>query len=99
MVNRKFKDQAPVVQRLDSAIHRISIGETNCTIHLIEIYPVDSAIQPFNNRGLISGCDITCFDDILEKMKELQEPQKISKLVLVNPACANSRRKVSFPAA
>ena len=29
-------------------IQRISIRETNCTI-----YPVDSAIQPLNNRGLM----------------------------------------------
>ena len=42
---------APVVQMLDSAIQRISIGETNYTIHWIEIYPVDSAIQRLNNRG------------------------------------------------
>ena len=51
--------QAPVVQTLDSAIHRInhyqriSIMETNCAIHWIEIYPVDSAIRPLNNRGQI----------------------------------------------
>ena len=31
------------------------------------------------------GCDITCFDDILDIIKELQKPQKIMicKLVLV----------------
>ena len=34
-------------------MQRISIGENNCTaIHWIEIYPVDSAIQLLNNRGL-----------------------------------------------
>ena len=47
--------QAPVVQTLDSAIHRINHypadGETNCTIHWIEIYPVDSTIQHLKNRG------------------------------------------------
>ena len=32
-------------------ILRIS-RESNCTIHWIMIYPVDSAIQPLNNRGL-----------------------------------------------
>ena len=50
---------APVVQTLDSAIHRInhypgiSIRETNYAIRWIVIYPVDSAIQPLNNWGLI----------------------------------------------
>ena len=38
-------DLAPVVQKLDSAIQRISIRETNCIIHWIEIYQVDGAIQ------------------------------------------------------
>ena len=28
--------------------------ETNCAIHWIEIYPVDSAIRRLNNRGLNS---------------------------------------------
>ena len=32
-----FRGLAPVVQTLDSAIQRISIWETNCTIHWIEI--------------------------------------------------------------
>ena len=31
---------------------RISIGETNCTIHWLEIDPLDSTIQPLNNQGL-----------------------------------------------
>ena len=49
--------QAPVVQRLDSAIHPIitiqwtSITEINYAIRWIVIYPVDSAIQRFNNRS------------------------------------------------
>ena len=38
----KEEHQAPVVQTLDSAIH------------WIEIYPVDSAIQPLNNRGQVT---------------------------------------------
>ena len=42
-------DQAPLVQMLDSTIQLISIWETNCTIHWIEIYPVDSAIHLLNN--------------------------------------------------
>ena len=31
--------------------------ETNCAIHWIEIYPVDSAIRRLNNRGLFSKID------------------------------------------
>ena len=37
---------APVVQRLDNAIHWIFI-------RWIAIYPVDSVIQPLNNRALV----------------------------------------------
>ena len=45
--------QAPVVQTLDSAIHRINYypADTYWTIHWTEIYRMDSAIQPLNNRG------------------------------------------------
>ena len=43
--------QAPVVQMLDSAIHRINITETNCAIHWIVIYPVDSVIHVSHNWG------------------------------------------------
>ena len=46
------KDQAPVVQTMDSAIHRISNSETNCNIQWIVIYPVDSVIHRLNNWGL-----------------------------------------------
>ena len=44
---------APVVQRLDRAIHRINhypaekYWETNCTIHWTEIYPPDRCYPPF----------------------------------------------------
>lgn len=33
----------------------------------------------------MNGCDITCFNDILDKMKELQEPQKstINEVVMI----------------
>ena len=33
----------------------------------------------------MNGCDIACFDDILDKMKELQEPQKsmINEVVMI----------------
>ena len=50
--------QAPVVQRLDNAIHRIKITiqriawfVLSTLIRWIVIYPVDSVIQPLNNRG------------------------------------------------
>ena len=43
--------QAPVVQRLDNAIQRISVNKTNHAIHWIVIYLVDNVIQLFNNRG------------------------------------------------
>ena len=42
--------QAPVVQKLDSAIHRIPVRETNCAIQwIVRIYPVDSVIYLLNN--------------------------------------------------
>ena len=53
----RFLDLAPVVQKMDSAIQRISIEETNCATHWIEIYPVDSVIHLLNNWILNS------FDD------------------------------------
>ena len=40
---------APVVQKLDSTIQWISIRETSCIIHWMEIYPVHSATQLLNN--------------------------------------------------
>ena len=43
---------ALVVQKMESAIHRISVRETNCVIQWIEIYPVDSAIHLLNNWDL-----------------------------------------------
>ena len=52
---------ALVVQALDraiqqndkSTIQRISTWKTNCTIHWIEIDPLDSTIQPLTNQGLV----------------------------------------------
>ena len=50
--------QAPVVQRLDNAIHRINHYPADSVvcfltlIHWIAIYPVDSVIQPLNNWGI-----------------------------------------------
>ena len=53
----KSQNQAPVVQTLDSAIHRINNKETNCTIHWIEIYPVGSAIHRINHYPADSVID------------------------------------------
>ena len=58
-----FIGQVPVVQTLNSAIHRINhypahdpadkyLG-TNYAIHWIEIYPLDSTIHLLNNWGQI----------------------------------------------
>ena len=44
-------------------IERISIRETNCIIHWIEIYPLDSAIHLLNNWALISSF-VRCFKKI-----------------------------------
>ena len=61
--------QAPVVQKLDSAIHRInpyptdiSVSETNCAIQCIEVYPVDSIINLLNNWGLVDSV-IQCLNN------------------------------------
>ena len=40
----------------------MSIRETHCTIHWLEIYPVDSAIHLLNNRGLFINRKNTFFD-------------------------------------
>ena len=48
-------DLALVVQKMDSAIYRIIIRETNCAIQLIVIYPVDSAIHLSNNWRLTAS--------------------------------------------
>ena len=47
------KDQAPVVQKVDSAIHWITQLVFVILIHWIVIHPVDSAIQLLNNWGLL----------------------------------------------
>ena len=44
-------------------IKRTSIGETNCTIHWIATYLLDSAIQPLNNWGLLYN--YFCISDIV----------------------------------
>ena len=54
---------APVVQRLDNAIHWINhypvdkVNKTNYAIHWIVIYPVDSVIHLLNNQGLMGKFD------------------------------------------
>ena len=52
-LDSQSKFQAPVVQRLDNAIQRISVHKTNHAIRWIVVYPVDNVIQPLNNRGQI----------------------------------------------
>ena len=50
---RKSHHLAPVVQTLDSAIHRINHYPGDSVIDFRNTYPLDSAIQRLNNRGLI----------------------------------------------
>ena len=45
------KQQAPVVQTLDSAIHRRNHYPADSVIDFRNIYPLDSAIQHLNNGG------------------------------------------------
>ena len=47
-----WQHQALVVQKMDNAIHRISIRETNCAIQWIVIYPVDCTIHLLGNWHL-----------------------------------------------
>ena len=57
------KAQAPVVQKVDSAIHWITQLVLIVFNRWIVIYPFDSAIHPLNNRGqesvahVLSGCN------------------------------------------
>ena len=48
---KSVKVLVPVVQRLDNTIQRIAWFVLLTFIHWIVIYPVDSVIQPSNNRG------------------------------------------------
>ena len=48
---------ARVVQTLDSAIQRTNIGETNCAIQWIVIYPVDSVIHLLKQLGPVRLLD------------------------------------------
>ena len=56
-----IKYQAPVVRKVDNAIHRINHYPADSVVCFVNTYPldiviylVDSVIQPLNNRGQIS---------------------------------------------
>ena len=50
----RYGPQAPVVQRLrDKAIHRINHYPADSVVCFVDTYPVDSVIQPLNNRGQV----------------------------------------------
>ena len=85
----------PVDQTMDSTItgqitiQRRSIRETNCAIQWIVIcYPVDSAIQRLNNRGLDQSWILN--DRIYVQTKELR---KSSSSVYVYNVAKNSTIK------
>ena len=64
--------QAPVVQKLDNAIHRISVNKTNHAIRWIVIYPVDSDIQPLNNWGLVSKAGVSQSPPCMQRSSQIQ---------------------------
>ena len=45
--------QAPVVQRLDNAIHRINHYPADSVVCFVNTYPLDSVIHLLNNRTLV----------------------------------------------
>ena len=49
-------------------MQRISVNKTNHSIHWIVIYPVDSVIQPLNNRGLV-------YNIVLQKKRKREQKQ------------------------
>ena len=49
---------ARVVQRMESAIHRINHYPADSVVCFVNTYPLDSDIQPLNNRGLIFSPDL-----------------------------------------
>ena len=56
------KALAPVVRKVDNAIHRINhypvdsvVFVSSILIRWTAIYPVDNVIQPLNNRGLVDS--------------------------------------------
>ena len=50
---------APVVQKINSAIHRINLYPGDNVIGFSNTYPVNSAIQLLNNRALDSVSSVT----------------------------------------
>ena len=58
------KNQPPLVQTLDRAIHRTEITIQRILLRWIVIYPVDSAIQRLNNLG---QSFYLCYPERLEK--------------------------------
>ena len=70
------KLRALVLQMLNSAIHRISIRETNVVFHRIEIYPVDSVIRLLNNWGLVKSVRETA-------LKSPSNPNRISERAMI----------------
>ena len=74
---------APVVQKLNKQHYpsnKSIIRETNCTIHWIEIYPVDSTTQLLNSSGLDSV--IHLFNNIASRRITIQ-------WILFNPLSPN----------
>ena len=47
--------QAPVVRKVDIAIHWINHYPVDSVVCFVNAYPVDSVTQPLNNRGLDFG--------------------------------------------
>ena len=72
---------APVVQKLDSAIHRINIRETNRAIQWIEIYPVNDVHHLFNN--LVLAYILQSWLSILKKNTKYDGNKLIMNIVLV----------------
>ena len=67
---------APVVQKVDNAIHRINLYPVDSAIllvslmpiHWIVIYPIDSTIQCLNNRGPIASLTVIVEIDTMAGM-------------------------------
>ena len=78
MISLRLIYLAPVLQRLDNAIHRInrypadhSVNKTNRAIRWIVIYPVDSVIQPLDNWGqefyILTWIQVSIIWDVFNK--------------------------------
>ena len=44
-LNKRFNEQAPVVQRLDNAIHRINHYPADSVVCFVNTYPLDSDLS------------------------------------------------------